>query len=79
MSLMLLSVFGYLLAAIGSGVIVTNPVRRVMGFNDAQHADPETKSDALLILLAVVVGVSALWPVVIPLYYASRFIPAQVD
>jgi hypothetical protein len=78
-SLALLFVFGYLLGAIGSGVIVTGPIRRVMGFNDARHADPETEGDAVLVLLAVVVGVAALWPVTIPLYYASRFMPAQVD
>lgn len=79
MSLALLFVFGYLLGAIGSGVIVTGPIRRVMGFNDARHADPETEGDAVLVLLAVVVGVAVLWPVTIPLYYASRFMPAQVD
>lgn len=79
MSLMLLFVFGYLLGAIGSGVIVSTPIRRVMGFNDAQHADPETAGDALLVLLAVVVGVAILWPITIPLYYASRFMPAQLD
>ncbi len=79
MSLALLFVFGYLLGAIGSGVIVTNPLRRVMGFKDARHADPETEGDAVLVLLAVIVGVSALWVVTIPLYYATRFVPAQVD
>lgn len=79
MSLALLFVFGYLLGAIGSGVIVTNPIRRVMGFGDPQHADPETEGDALLVLLAVVVGVAALWPVTIPAYYVTRFMPAQVD
>ena len=79
MSLTLLFVIGYLLSAIGSGVIVATPIRRVMGFNDAQHADPETAGDAILVLLAVVVGVAALWPITIPLYYANRFIPAQLD
>lgn len=79
MSLLLLFVFGYLLAAIGAGVIVSAPIRRVMGFNDARHADPETEGDALLVLLAVVVGVAALWPVTIALYYTARFLPAQVD
>jgi len=78
-SLVLLFVFGYLLGAIGSGVIVSTPIRRVMGFNDARHADPETEGDALLVLLAVIVGVAAMWPVAIPLYYASRFMTAQVD
>lgn len=79
MSLTLLFVFGYLLGAIGSGVIVSAPIRRVMGFGDPRHADPETEGDAVLVLLAVVVGVAALWPVTIPLYYVSRFMPAQVD
>lgn len=79
MSLSLLFVFGYLLAAVGSAVIVTAPVRRVMGFNDARHADPETEGDAVLVLLAVLVGVAALWPVTMAAYYATRFIPAQVD
>lgn len=78
-SFLLLFALGYVLAAIGSGVIVATPVRRVMGFNDAQHADPESEADALLVLIAVVVGVAALWPIAIPMYYAARFVPAQVD
>lgn len=79
MSFTLLFVLGYLLSAIGTAVIVFHPVRRVMGFGESQHADPEGEADALLILVAVLVGVAALWPVTIPLYYASRFIPAQLD
>lgn len=79
MSLTLLFVLGYLLAAIGSGVIVATPVRRVLGFDDPRHADPETDGDALLILIAVIIGVAAVWPVTISLYYANRFIPAQLD
>jgi hypothetical protein len=75
----LLFVLGYLLSAIGSGIIVTTPIRRVLGFADPQHADPESEGDALLILVAVIVGVAAVWPVAIPLYYALRFIPAQVE
>jgi hypothetical protein len=78
-SLSLLFVFGYLLGAIGSGVIVTGPIRRVMGFDDGRHADPQTEGDALLVLLAVVVGVAAMWPVAIPMYYANRLITTQVD
>lgn len=79
MSLTLLFVFGYLLGAIGSGVIVSAPIRRVMGFGEPRHADPQTEGDAVLVLLSVIVGVAALWVVTIPLYYASRFMPAQVD
>lgn len=79
MSLTLLFVFGYLLGAIGSGVIVSAPIRRVMGFGEPRHADPMSEGEAVLVILAVVVGVAALWPVTIPLYYASRFMPAQVD
>ncbi len=78
-SLMLLFAIGYLLAAIGSGVVVATPIRRVMGFGEPRHADPDSEADALLVLIAVVVGVAALWPVAIPLYYAARFMPAQVD
>lgn len=79
MSITLLFVFGYLLGAIGSGVIVTEPLRRVMGFNDGRHADPETEGDAVLVLLAVIVGTAALWPIMIPLYYSARFKAAQLD
>jgi len=78
-SLMLLFVFGYILSAIGSGVIVTKPIQRVMGFEGSRHADPESEGDALLILIAVIVGVAAMWPVTMAAYYATRFIPAQLD
>jgi hypothetical protein len=78
-SLTLLFVFGYLLGAIGSGVIVSAPVRRVMGFGEPRHADPMSEGEAVLVTLAVIVGVAALWPITIPLYYATRFMPAQVD
>lgn len=79
MSLTLLFVFGYLLGAIGSGVIVAAPIRRVMGFGEPRHADPMSEGDAVLVVLSVTVGVAALWPITIPLYYMSRFMPAQLD
>jgi hypothetical protein len=50
-----------------------------MGFHDAQHADPQSEADALIILIAVIVGVAAMWPVTMAAYYATRFIPAQLD
>lgn len=69
----LFMLFGYLLGMAGSSIILYTPVSRVMGFGeDPDHADPESSADALLVLFAVVVGVSALWFVTVPLYYATR-------
>jgi hypothetical protein len=75
----ILFVFGYLLVAIGSGVIIAAPIRRVMGFGEARHADPLSEGDALLVLLTVIVGAAAMWPLVISLYCAGRFIAHTVD
>lgn len=80
MSLSVLFLLGYVLAMFGAAFIVAVPIKRVMGFDsDPSHANPEDHADAQLVLFAVIVGVAAVWPVSIGLYYASRFIPASAE
>lgn len=75
----LIALSGYLLAVIGSAIIVYKPIRRVMGIDfPAAHAD-EPEPETLLVVLTVVGGTAFMWPLTIPLYWACRFIPAQVD
>jgi hypothetical protein len=62
---------GYILFAIGAGVILYQPVTTVMGTSpDSRHCN--TEEDEIWRDLLVTVGVAALWPVTYPLYLASR-------
>lgn len=70
----------YLLGALFTAAVTANPVRAVMGADrPGDHADADSASDARIVVLFVVVGVSALWPLTLPMYLVSRFIPASAD
>jgi hypothetical protein len=66
-----LFVLGYALFAIGAGVILYSTVATVMGsMPDSQHRN--TEEDEIWRDLLVTIGVAALWPVTMPVYWASR-------
>lgn len=66
-----LFVLGYILFAIGAGVILYQPVTTVMGTSpNSRHRNIE--EDEIWRDLVVTVGVAALWPITYPLYLASR-------
>jgi hypothetical protein len=66
-----LFVLGYIMFAIGAGVILYRPVTTIMGtLPDSRHRN--TEEDEIWRDLLVTVGIAALWPVTYPLYLASR-------
>jgi len=68
----------YLLGMLFTAAVIARPVRRVMGAgSDARHAEVESHQDANMIVLFVVTGVAALWPMTLSLFVISRFIPAS--
>lgn len=70
----------YLLGALFTAAVTANPVRAVMGADrPGDHADSDSASDARMIVLFVVTGVAAIWPLTLPLYLASRFIPSSTS
>jgi hypothetical protein len=66
-----LFVLGYILFAIGTGVILYQPVTTVMGTSPKSH-HRNTEEDEIWRDLLVTVGIAAVWPVTFPLYLASR-------
>lgn len=70
----------YLLGALFTAAVTANPIRAVMGADrPGDHADRESASDARLVVMFIVVGVSLIWLLTLPLYIASRFIPSSVE
>ena len=68
----------YLLGVLFTAAVTAKPIRRIMGCDrPGVHADPDSASDARLIVLFVVTGVAAMWPVTLTMYIASRLIPAS--
>lgn len=70
----------YLLGALFTATVTAHPIRAVMGGDrPGDHTDNDSASDARMITLFVVVGVAAIWPLTLPMYLVSRFIPASAD
>jgi hypothetical protein len=66
-----LFVLGYTMFAVGAGAMLFNTVSTIMGsVPDSRHRD--TTEDEIWRDLLVTVGIAALWPVTMPLYWASR-------
>lgn len=70
----------YLLGALFTAAVTMRPVRAVMGADrPGDHADHESASDARMVVLFVVVGVAAIWPLTLSIYLVSRVIPASSE
>lgn len=70
----------YLLGALFTAAVTAAPIRAVMGADrSGDHADPDSASDARMIVLFVVTGVAAIWLVTLPMYLVSRFIPSSAE
>jgi hypothetical protein len=66
-----LFVLGYALASIGAGVVLFHSVNVIMGTSpDSRHRN--TEDDDIWATLLVTVGLAVIWPVTIPVYWASR-------
>jgi hypothetical protein len=73
-----LFMLGYTMFAIGAGVILFNTVSTVMGsVSDSRHRD--TTEDEIWRDLVVTVGIAALWPITLPVYWASRVAARTVE
>lgn len=69
----------YLLGVLFTAAVTAKPIRRIMGADrPGDHADPDSANDARMLVLFAVVGVAAIWPLTLPMYVASRIIPASV-
>jgi hypothetical protein len=70
----------YLLGVLFTAAVTAKPIRRVMGVDrPGSHADAEDASDARMIVAFAVCGVAAIWPLTLPMYIASRIIPASTS
>lgn len=70
----------YLLGALFTAAVTTQPIRAVMGADrPGDHADHDSASDARIVVLFVVVGVALIWLLTLPLFITSRFIPSSAD
>lgn len=68
----------YLLGVLFTAAVTATPIRSLMGCDrPGDHADHESASDARMMVLAAVVGVAVIWPLTLPMYIASRVIPAS--
>lgn len=68
----------YLLGAIFTAAVTAVPIRAIMGCDGiSDHADAESVKDARMIVVFVVTGVAAIWPLTLSMYIASRVIPAS--
>lgn len=73
-----LFVLGYTMFAVGAGVILYLPVSTIMGSSpDSRHRN--TEEDEIWRDLLVTVGVAAVWPITMPLYWASRVAARTVE
>jgi hypothetical protein len=70
----------YLLGALFTAAALTNPIRRVMGDDrTGDHADADSASDARMVVVFIVLGVAAIWPLTLGMYSLSRFIPSSAE
>lgn len=68
----------YLLGVLFTAAVTAKPIRRIMGSDQpSMHADTDSASDARMIVVFALVGVAAIWPLTLPMYVASRLIPAS--
>lgn len=68
----------YLLGVLFTAAVTVKPIGRIMGWErPGDHADPDSASDARMIVVFAVCGVAAIWPLTLPMYIASRIIPAS--
>lgn len=68
----------YLLCVLFTAAVTAKPIRRIMGADrPGDHADAESANDARMLIAFAVVGVAAIWPLTLPMYVASRVIPAS--
>jgi hypothetical protein len=68
----------YLLGVLFTAAVTAKPIRRIMGADrPGEHADTEDASDARMLIAFAVCGVAAIWPLTLPMYVASRIIPAS--
>lgn len=68
----------YLLGVLFTAAVTAKPIRRIMGADrPGDHADVESANDARMLVAFAVVGVAAIWPLTLPMYIASRVIPAS--
>jgi hypothetical protein len=69
----------YLLGMLYTIVILTKPIRRIMGADqDPQHADEQSSREANIVDAFVILGVGLLWFVTLPMYGIIRFLPASM-
>lgn len=73
-----LFVLGYVLASIGAGVILFHSVNVIMGTSPAS-AHRNTDEDEIWATLLVTVGIAALWPITMSVYWASRVAARTVE
>lgn len=70
----------YLLCVLFTAGVTAKPIRRIMGADrPGDHADAESANDARMLIAFAVVGVAAIWPLTLPMYIASRIIPASSE
>lgn len=70
----------YLLFALFTASVTAKPIRAVMGADSpGKHADTESAQDARMIVLFVVLGVAAIWPLTLGMYALSRLIPSSAE
>lgn len=70
----------YLLGVLFTAAVTAKPIRRIMGAErPGEHADVDSMRDAHMIVVFAVVGVAAIWPLTLPMYIASRLIPASTN
>lgn len=68
----------YLLGVLFTAAVTVKPIGRIMGWErPGDHADADSASDARMIVAFAVCGVAAIWPLTLPMYIASRVIPAS--
>jgi hypothetical protein len=70
----------YLLFALFTASVTAKPIRAVMGADrPGSHADTDSAQDARMIVLFIVLGVAAIWPLTLGMYALSRFIPSSAE
>lgn len=68
----------YLLGVLFTAAVTAAPIRAVMGADrPGDHADTDSAKDARMIVVFIVTGVAVIWPLTLPIYIASRMIPAS--
>jgi len=65
----------YLLGALFTAGVTAKAVRAVM--DTGANADRDDVHDARMTVMFIVTGLAAIWPLTLPMYIASRIIPAS--